>query len=234
MLAYRPDDSVAHRLDPRSKLAVQFGFVVAAFAHTTPRGLVVLSALAAGLVAVAGASPPRALWSLRPLVPFLAAAPLVEAARLGPPWLDAAAAVDPALAGYRVLLVVLVGGAYVRSTPVAESRAAVTWLVPGRAGRLLGAGVGFVFRLTPVVLGDVRRVRTAQAARLGTERPLHERVRLLVVRTVATAFRRADRFAVALRARCFAWNPTPPALSFGPADAAATALGVALAATALV
>lgn len=40
------------------------------------------------------------------------------------------------------------------------------------------------------------------------------------------AFERADRFGLALRARCLAWNPTLPRLRFRRADG--PALGVAL------
>jgi biotin transport system permease protein len=42
------------------------------------------------------------------------------------------------------------------------------------------------------------------------------------------AFERADRLAVALQARCFAWNPTLPALAFERADYPVLAAGVAL------
>jgi biotin transport system permease protein len=46
--------------------------------------------------------------------------------------------------------------------------------------------------------------------------------------------RRADRFALALQARCFAWNPTLPALSPGPADVPVALLTVGLVASVLV
>ncbi|MFC6728485.1 energy-coupling factor transporter transmembrane protein EcfT, partial [Natronoarchaeum mannanilyticum] len=49
------------------------------------------------------------------------------------------------------------------------------------------------------------------------------------VRGVDRTFRRADRLAVALQARCFAWNPTLPTLSFGTRDAPVLALAVGLA-----
>jgi biotin transport system permease protein len=58
-------------------------------------------------------------------------------------------------------------------------------------------------------------------------------MRLVAVGGFDRAFARADRFALALRARCFAWNPTLPELRFGPADYATLAAAAALAATAL-
>lgn len=48
MLTYEPGDTLAHRLDPRTKLAVQVAFAAAGFAHTTPAGLVALGVVAAG------------------------------------------------------------------------------------------------------------------------------------------------------------------------------------------
>lgn len=232
-LVYEPGSSIVHRLDPRSKLAVQVAFVVAAFAYTTPRGLVAMSVLTATVLLVARTSLRWSLREYRFVLPFLVAAPLLEGLTLGAPWFATDAAVPPALASYRVLLVLLVTAAYVRTTPVRESRAAVQRLVPGRAGQFLGMGASFVFRFLPVLLDDVGRIRDAHRSRLGTERPVRERVRLLVVASLNRAFERADTLALALQARCFSWNPTLPELRFTRLDAPALALAVALLAAAV-
>lgn len=232
-LVFEPGSTPAHRLDPRSKLAVQVGFVAAAFAYTTPLGLLALTAVVAGILAVARTSPLRSLVEYRFVFPLLVAAPLLEGAALGPPWFVVGDAVAPALASYRVLLVLLVTAAYVRTTPVRESRAAVQWLVPGRAGQFLGMGASFVFRFLPVLRADVGRIRDAHRARLGTERSVTERVRLLVVAAFNRAFERADRFALALQARCFSWNPTLPDLRIGRLDVPAFVGAAALAGAAV-
>ncbi len=233
MLSYEPGGSIAHRLDPRAKLAAQGGFAAAAFAYTTPRGLAALTVVTLCVLFVARTHPGRALWEFRFVFPFLLAAPLLDGVAWGA-WFVVDNAVEPALAGYRVLLVLLVAAAYVRTTPVRDSRAAIQWTVPGRAGQFLGMGVAFVFRFLPVLRADITRIRDAHRARLGTERSVPERMRLLVVAALNRAFDRADRFSVALRARCFSWNPTLPELRFGPADAIAVATGVALMLAALV
>lgn len=212
MLTYEPGASFAHRLDPRSKLAVQLAFAAAAFAYTTPRGLALLTLLTLGLLALAATAPHRVLREYRFVFPFLLAAPLLEAVTWGAPWFVVADAVPSALAGYRVLLVLLVAAAYVRTTPVRDSRAAVQWALPGKVGQFLGMGVAFVFRFLPVLQADIARIRDAHRARLGTERSVPERMRLLVVAGFNRAFERADRFALALQARCFSWNPTLPEL----------------------
>lgn len=229
MLSHVPDDAYAHRLDARTKLAVQAAFALAAVVHTTPAGLAVLSVVALGTLAAARAPLLGTLRTYRAFLPLLLAGPVVEAATLGPPWVRPADAVAPALASYRVVLLLLVSAAYLRSTPVRESRAAIQRLCPGRAGTLLGAGVGFVLRLLPVLRDDLRTIRAAVAARLGDERGIVERVRLIGVTGLRRALHRADRFDLALRARCFAWNPTLPPLSMGRRDLPALALALALA-----
>lgn len=231
-LTYRPGNSLLHRLDPRTKLAAQAGFAVAAFAHTTPAGLTGLTALTAAAFAGGRASPLAALSEVRIVLPFLVAAPIIEGVRLGPPWFSPAAARFPALASYRVLLLVLVSAVYVQTTPVRDSRAAVQWLLPGRAGQLVGMGVAFVFRFFPVLQTDLARIRDAMGARLGEQRPVHERMGLVAVAGFNRAFARADRFALALRARCFAWNPTLPPLAFSRRDVPALLLAGALTASA--
>jgi biotin transport system permease protein len=221
MLSYRPGDSIVHGLDPRTKLLGQAGFAAAAFAYTTPRGLAALTVVTGAFLVAGRLSPIRALRGYLPALPFLAAGPLVSVVDLNT-WrvgLDPGAAVAPLLASYRVLLILLVSAVYLHTTPVRDSRAAIQRLVPGRPGRLLGIGVGLVFRFLPLLRGDLRRVRTAAAVRLSGERPLRERMAVVGSAGIQRALGRSDRLALALRARCFAWNPTLPELRFGRADA---------------
>ncbi|WP_128476920.1 energy-coupling factor transporter transmembrane component T family protein [Halorussus pelagicus] len=233
-LSYRPGDSFAHGLDPRSKLAFQVAFAVAAFAHTTPRGLLALTAVVVAVLAASGLSARTALYEYRFVFPFLLAGPLFSAATLGPPWIQWDAGFDTLLASYRVVLVLFVSAAYLRTTPVRDSRAAIQRLVPGKAGQLLGMGVGFVFRFLPVLQADLRRIRDASAARLGDQQSLVARMQRIGISGLARALSRADRFALALQARCFAWNPTLPPLAFSRTDAPVVAASVALLMWALV
>ena len=232
-LAYRPGEGVLHGLDPRAKLALQAGFAAAAFAHTTFVGLAVLTPLAMLAPRLAGASVRDASGEFVFVAPFLLAAPVVAGLTLGEPWFRVAPAVHAALASYRVVLLLLVAAAYVYSTPVRDSRAAVRWLLPGRLGAATGVGVALVFRFLPVLQGDLHARRDAVNARLGGERSLRERIRLVGVGGLGRALSRADRLAVALRARCFAWNPTSPPLAYARRDWLATGGALALAATAL-
>jgi len=234
MITYTAGDTPIHRLDPRSKLFVQAAVAVAAFAHTTPRGLAGLTAFVLGVCWLAATPLFASLRSYRAFLPFLVAAPLVEGATLSAPWFVPADAVTPALASYRVLLLLLVSTAYIRTTRVRESRAAIQWLLPGRAGVVLGAGVGFVLRFLPLLRDDLASIRSAVDARLGSQRSLRERIRLIGVTGLRRVFARADRFALALQARCFAWNPTLPPLTATWRDVPAALVGVALVAWAVV
>lgn len=216
------------RLDPRTKLALQAGFAVAVFGHTTPRGLAAATGLVGVAVLAVGVSPVALLRPYVFLTPFLVAGPAFAAVRLGEPWVVPGAAVGPALASYRTLLLLAAGALYVRTTPVRESEAAVQRLVPGRPGRLLGVALGLVFRFLPLVRRELRATRAAMRLRLGAERSLADRMRLLTATSLVWTLRRADRLADALRVRCLAWNPTLPRLRFGPADAAGLTLAAAL------
>jgi len=228
-VTYEPGSSLAHGFDPRAKLAFQVGFAAAAFAHASVRGLAAVTLLSLVALTAARLSPLRALADFRYALVLLVLAPVTAAIRLGPPWIDPSAAIGPARASYRVVPVLLVSAAYVRTTPVRESRAAIQRVVPGKAGRVLGAGTAIAVRFFPVLLADLRRIREAMAARLGEERPLRDRMQIVALSGVTRAFDRADRLALALRARCFAWNPTLPALAFRRRDGALIVLSLALA-----
>ncbi|MDR5671957.1 Energy-coupling factor transporter transmembrane protein EcfT [Halalkaliarchaeum sp. AArc-CO] len=218
MLQYRPDDTVAHRLDPRTKLVVQFAVVAVAYAYTTPEGLAVLTVVALAALFLAGTGPIAALYGFRFALPFLVLAPIIAGVTVGPPWFSPGDAAVTGLASYRVLLVLLVSAAYVRSTSIRESRAAIQRTVPGRPGQLLGVGVAVTARSLPPLRRELLAVRRAMRARLGENRSLRDRIGLLAVGGVSRALARADRLALALRARCFSWNPTLPPLSFSPVD----------------
>ena len=234
MLTYEPDDTVAHALDPRSKLAFQVGFAVAVAGHRSPAALATLTAIAVGALAAGRLSPIRVLRAYWFVLLLLALAPLFAAVVPRPPWVVPARAGESVLSGYRVVLVLFVAGVYVRSTPVRDSRAAIQRHLPGRAGQLLGTGVALVFRFFPVLLADLKRARMAIHARGGERRSAIDRARRVAVVGLRRAFERSDRLALALRARCFAWNPTLPALAFSGADYPVAVLGIALALSPLV
>ena len=231
-LAYAPGDSLAHRLDPRAKLLVQAGFAAAVYATTSPRGLLLATPLAAGCLWAAGGGLGD-VRAFRFALPVLLGAPVVAGVTLGEPWIRPARAATTALASYRVGLILVVTAAYVRSTAVRESRAAVHHTVPGRLGAMAGLGVALVFRALPLLRADLHRAHEAVHARGGGARPVYVRMRAVAVVGVRRTLTRADRLGTAMTARCLSWNPTLPALSFGRLDAVALTLGFGLVAIAV-
>lgn len=228
MLTYRPGASLAHRLDPRSKLCLQVGFAIAVFAAGDPWTLAVLAVVPLAGIVVTRVSPVAMVRTFWPLFVLLAFGPLVAMATLGPPWIDVEEGLQSLFAVSRVLLVVGLSAAYIRSTPARDSRAAVQRTIPGRPGQLLGVGVGLTIRYVPVLRRDVRTLWDAMLARGGQRRSIVEKGRLLAEGGLWRAVRRSDRLSLALRARCFAWNPTLPAISFGWIDVPVLVLGCGL------
>ncbi|WP_459192518.1 energy-coupling factor transporter transmembrane component T family protein [Halosimplex sp. J119] len=233
MLTYEPGDSLAHGLDPRAKLAVQFGLAIAVFAYPTVRGFAVGGAVALAALAAGRLSPLRVVRVYWVVFLFLAVGPVVGGLALGEPWFRLESALESLRSVARVVPVVFVSAVYVRTTPVRETRAAIQRVVPGKVGRLFGVGVGLVFRFFPVVLRDLRATRTAVRARAGGRRALRDRVERILARGLQRSLLRTDRLTLALRARCFAWNPTLPALQFRRRDYLVAALAAALAASPL-
>jgi len=228
VLTYEPGASLAHTLDPRTKLLMQAGFVAAAYAHTSPRGAAVLTVVAMGLLVCAHLHPFRVAYAYRYALPILAVTSLVAGATLNPPWLRPDTVFAGLLTSYRILLVLAVSAFYVHTTSARESRAAVQHTVPGRPGQFLGIGISLVFRFLPVLLDDLRRIRDASWGRLGDQQPVRERMELVAVAGFNRAFSRGDHLALALQARCLAWNPTLPELAFGRRDVAGVAAAVSL------
>jgi len=229
MLTYRPGETIAHRLDARAKLACQFGFALAAFAAPTPRRLLALAVVTALALFAGRLSPLSVVRSYWFVLVILLLSPLSAVLSVSQPWLDPSRAVAPLLAVSRVVLVLVVGAVYVRTTPVRESRAVIQRYVPGRLGQSLGVGVALTFRFLPVLRRDLRLVRDAVRARGGERRSVVDRARRIAVVGLARALDRSDRLAVALRARCFAWNPTPPEMAFDSRDYPVLALALLLA-----
>lgn len=221
-------ESVLHELDPRSKLVLQVSIVVAAYVHTAPLPLLVLTAGAIAVIWLADESIRRLLVEFRYLVGFLAVAPLIASLSIRAPHLVPADAWQPGLSAYRVLLLVLVSVAIVRTTTPREAQAAIRWMIPGRPGRITGMGIGLVYRFVPVIRQEAIQTRRAMVVRGTHRRPLAQRLQFFGIVTFVRLLRRTGRISRAMRCRCFSWNPTLPPLSFRRSDFAAMTISLAL------
>ncbi len=233
MLTYSPGETIVHRLDPRSKLCFQLGFAIAAFGSPTIPRLFGLFAVGFAVVWLAGFTVRRALRAYWFVLLVLALGPLIAAVTIGSPWLR----LDPALASLRsvtrIVPIILVSAAYIHATPIRDTRAAVQRTVPGKAGQLLGVGVALTFRYVPVLREDLRQIQEAISVRGGDSRSVRDRAGRIATLSLARAIGRSDQLAVALQARCFAWNPTLPRLSFSRMDYLVVLCSVLLAVTVL-
>ena len=229
MLTYEPGATLVHRLDPRTKLAFQVGFAVAVFASPSLVWVAGLTGLALAGVLAAGLSPVRALRAYWVVLFVLSLGPVIGGVALGPPWFRVDRALDSLTTIVRLVPILLVSAAFIHATPVRDTRAAIQRTIPGRFGQLLGVGVALTFRFVPVLQADVERIREAVWARGGQSRSLRDRAGRIASLSVVRAFARADRLSLALRARCFAYNPTLPALAFSRLDYPVLALSVGLA-----
>ncbi len=228
MLSYEPGATVAHRLDPRSKIGFQIGFAVAAFTVSTLAGLAGVYAVGLGCLLAARLSPVRALRAYWFVLVFLGFGPLFGGLTLGPPWFRVDGALTSLRGVARIVPLLFVSAAFVHSTPVRDTRAAIQHTVPGKLGQLLGIGVALTFRFVPVVRTDVGRIREAISARGGDERTLRDRASRIARLSLVRSLQRAGRLSVALRARCLAYNPTLPALSLSGLDYLVFALSIGL------
>lgn len=233
MFRYRPVDRFAHTLDPRSKLFFQAAFVAGTVLDRSLTGLLLWTCIAGIALWAAGLGLRAGLWQFRYPIAVIAIGIFVAGVTIGDPWFATDDALTSARAGYAISLALLVSGAYLASTPIRETQAAVRWLIPGQVGRVLGVGIGLVARLLPVLWGDLRRLRRARQARLGTQRRWSARIGELGIAMLDRTFTRADRLSLALQSRCLSWNPTLPSLSLSPRDLLVITSGAAVVIVAL-
>lgn len=229
MLGYEHGTTIFHRLDPRSKLVGQFGFAIAAFAHTETAALVVLTLLTGLVLVLARVSPVGVLKAYWFALVLLGLAPLFAMFQPASPWVVPERALSSVVAGYQIVLVLLVAAVYVRTTTGRETRGAIQRHVPGRVGQILGVGIALVFRFFPLVLRDVTQSQLAIRARAGDGLSTRAQIQHLTLTSLQRALARGETLSFALRARCLAWNPTLPRLRFSRLDYVVLVAGVVLA-----
>ncbi len=222
---YRPGSSLAHRLDPRAKIAFVILFFVAAFCAQGPAGLAVLAAAAAASQAASGSTAARALRQLKPfawLIVFVAifdalfvrsGAVLFEA---GPICVSAGGIAFGVENVVRFACLLLGTSALMATT----SPSALTDGFALLARPLSRAGVrtdraqlavSMTFRFVPTLVAEFDRIRIAQAARAANfggnvaERAIST-VPVLVP-LFASALRRSETLAFAVESRLFGANP---------------------------
>ena len=233
---YQRRDTFAHGLDPRSKVIFVAAFLVAAFIADGWLDLGVVALVAVAMLAASGIGPRRALSSLRPFAWLMAFVLVFNAA-------FSAAGLAGALQSVARFALVLLGSSTLMGTtsPTELTDAASMLLAPLRRLGVrvddVALSVSMTLRFVPVVLGEFRRVKAAQEARLARfDQPSPvARARAYVpvmVPLFAGALRRSQTLALAIRNREYgatgAARTCVRAYRLAPADFAALILAVAL------
>lgn len=245
----KPQQNPVQSVDTRVKLALLLALTVALFASSQPVTLVLWAVLVCVALRLSDVRLRYVLRSLRPLGILFAIVMVVNLVSLdgtadlmlvAPFGLSFAGAARAALAMSRILI--LVGAALVvseTSTPTQLADACVRLLKPlGRLGAPVGA-LGLVLslalRFIPMAMEEVMRISMAQQARgvRFDEGSVVQRVQLwaaVLVPAVVSLFRRADRVAESMDARCYeagASGELPPR-PLAPCDKALLVGGIAL------
>lgn len=201
-------------LDVRVKLALLLAYSVSLFLADSLAGI---AALAVMLAAAAAAARARVSRVLRAGVPAYVIAAFIAAYQL-----VAAGWTAAVLVGSRLLLLVWASLVLMESaTATALTDAARRLLAPlqrvGVPVRDFTTALSIALRFMPLLAQELAAVRAAQASRgaaLGVG-PLPQRLRAyggLMLPVLVGLFRRADRLACAMDARCFGATQSPTSL----------------------
>lgn len=203
--AYTSADTFAHSLDPRAKVVFSLLLLVAAFLANGAVELGLVAVVTVASLVAAGIGPARAARTLRPFAWLMAFVLVFNAA------FSTGGVAYGAESVARFALVLLGSSTLMATTSPTELTDAAALLL-GPLARL-GArvddavlGVSMTLRFVPLVLGEFRRVKAAQEARLARfdqPSPL-ARARAYVsvmVPLFAGALRRSETLALAIRNR---------------------------------
>lgn len=227
--SYTAGDSLLHRMDARFKIAIIiFLSLVGLNAYFRELGFLTLMLLGiilrARLPLAAG---------LREMRYFLILLLLILAARAlstgGTPFIDLKyftvsmpGIYDGLLVCWRLALIVILGFAFISTTPPSAIKAAVQWFlkpVPLVPEKKVAVMMGLILRFVPVILNQAAETAAAQKARAVENRknPVYRLVKFgfpLMRRT----FERADDLVVAMEARAFTEQRTDPELASSTRD----------------
>ncbi|MDO4849901.1 MAG: energy-coupling factor transporter transmembrane component T [Coriobacteriia bacterium] len=203
--AYTRANTFAHSLDPRARVVFSLLLLVATFLADGAFELGLVAAVTAATLAAAGIGPARAARTLRPFAWLMAFVLVFNAA-------FSAGGVAYAAGSVARFALVLLGSSTLMATTSPTELTDAAALLLGPAARLglrvddAVLGVSMTLRFVPLVLGEFRRVKAAQEARLARfdqPSPL-ARARAYVsvmVPLFAGALRRSETLALAIRNR---------------------------------
>lgn len=221
--SYIAGDSLLHRLDARFKI-ISIIFLSLVSLNVYFRGLGLLTIILLGVIFYARLPLASGVKELRY---FLILLLLIFVTRLlstdGTPVINLKyftismqGITNGILVCWRLALVVILGFAFISTTPPSAIKAAAQWFlkpVPFIPEKKVAVMMGLILRFVPVILDQARETAEAQKARAVENRknPVY-RLTKFGFPLIRRIFERADDLVVAMEARCFTENRTDPEL----------------------
>ena len=227
--AYRPGNSLLHRLDPRFGLLMLILLSLTAL-RTGPPGLLVFTIGCIAMIMHLGIGFRHVICDLRyaaVLLLFIVAArglvttgePLLTLFGLT---LTREGLLTGGLIAWRLLIIILFGAIFMLSARPSGIRSAIEWYltpVPLIPQARVGMMLGLLLRFIPVIFRQSSEISDAQRARgvKNVKNPIR-RLKLLVIPLLRKVFLTADDLSIAMVARGYCEDRTAPMLRASPAD----------------
>lgn len=218
---YFPGDTIAHRLDPRTKLILVVLFIVALFLAQSYVSYAVMALVVVACVAVSRINPKTIFRSLKPLL-FVLALTIILNLFYTPGrelwrWWVFKITVEGIVRAVQMFLriVMLITGTFLltyTTSPIALTDGLERLFAPLKTLHLpvheLAMMMSIALRFIPTLIEETDKIMSAQKARGASfdTGKLTERAKALVpllVPLFVSAFRRADELAVAMECRCY-------------------------------
>lgn len=216
---YFPGDTVAHRLDPRTKLLLVIIYIVGLFNATGWISYVFVIAITALSMAVSKIKPKSALKGLKPLIIIIIltavlnifytdGTPIVEG------WIITWEGIERAVMMSLRIILLIVGTFMLTYTtsPIALTDGLEMMLNPLKKIKIpvheMSMMMSMALRFIPTLIEETDKIMSAQKAR-GADFDsgnIFQRAKALLpilVPLFVSAFRRADELAVAMESRCY-------------------------------
>ena len=216
---YFPGDTVAHRLDPRTKLILVFLYIVALFQASGWAGYALVLAATVACMAVSHISPRSIFKRLKPMLFIIALTALLNifyttGRPIVPGWIITWEGIERAVK-MMLRITLLIAGTFLltyTTSPMELTDGLELLMNPLKKLRVpvheMTIMMSMALRFIPTLIEETDKIMSAQKARGADFETgnLLQRARALLpilVPLFVSAFRRADELAVAMESRCY-------------------------------
>ena len=216
---YFPGDTVAHRLDPRTKLILVFLYIVALFQASGWAGYALVLAATVACMAVSHISPRSIFKGLKPMLFIIALTALLNifyttGRPIVPGWIITWEGIERAVK-MMLRITLLIAGTFLltyTTSPMELTDGLELLMNPLKKLRVpvheMTIMMSMALRFIPTLIEETDKIMSAQKARGADFETgnLLQRARALLpilVPLFVSAFRRADELAVAMESRCY-------------------------------